>query len=251
MAIPAAFIRKAPKVMDLLIRDFNLAAMHVAAIVGNGGHESRGFTKLQEIAPTVKGSAGGYGWFQWTGPRRRSYMAWCKSEGLSPASDEANYGFLKDELEGDYKPSLRALRKETELDKAVIAFEKTYERAGVKHYPSRIKYAEAALAAWKKQHGRHQPDDPGPEPVAFEPEVEQKRKKTWITEGGSLGGLGVGVDTLSQANSVIEQVNQTKENASGLDWVWALLSSPRFMIPFAILLVIAGGVGYWQFRKRR
>ena len=69
---PEAFFREmAPRLMRLLIEDFNLTVTDAAAIMGNGGHESLGFTKLQEMKPTVKGSRGGWGLMQWTGPRRR------------------------------------------------------------------------------------------------------------------------------------------------------------------------------------
>lgn len=44
-----------------------------------GSRQSRqergGFTLLQEQKPTVAGSKGSFGWYQWTGPRRRAYFA--------------------------------------------------------------------------------------------------------------------------------------------------------------------------------
>jgi len=69
------FMQKAPGIMRKLMRDFpKLQVDDAAATLGNLGHECAGFTKLQEIAPTMKGSRGGYDWPMWTGPRRRARL---------------------------------------------------------------------------------------------------------------------------------------------------------------------------------
>lgn len=145
------FTDKAPKIMRQFMQDFSLSEESAAAILGNIGHECQGFTKLQEIAPTVKGSRGGWGWPQWTGPRRRAYEAYCARNKLDPASDEANYAYMFVELTSTEKAAIVALKNAVGLPAKVKAFENNYERAGVKHYPSRIKYAEQALAAFKSQ----------------------------------------------------------------------------------------------------
>src|SRR4051812_293038 len=97
----AHFRATAPAYMRKLVADFpSLDLQDAAAIFGNLGHESLGFTRLQEISPTVKGSKGGYGWAQWTGPRRRAFEAWCKKHGKDPAADATNYAYLYLELKG-------------------------------------------------------------------------------------------------------------------------------------------------------
>jgi len=147
------FQSKAPGVMAQLIRDFPvLTPLDAAAIVGNCGHESAGLTILQEIKPTVPGSKGGYGWPQWTGPRRRAYEAYCKRNNLDPASDQANYAYLFIELkgiEGSEGGAIAKTVKAVGLENKVKAFEQAFLRAGVKHYPSRIQWAERALEAWR------------------------------------------------------------------------------------------------------
>ena len=55
--------------MARLMADFDCTAEDAAAVFGNAGHESAGLEKLQEIRPTVPGSRGGWGWFQWTGDK--------------------------------------------------------------------------------------------------------------------------------------------------------------------------------------
>ena len=68
------------------------------------------------------------------------------------------------------------------------AFEKAYLRAGVKHYPSRLVWAERALAAWNASRkmlepdpidlgGIAAPDMPRPKPAPVEPGKAIETKK--------------------------------------------------------------------------
>lgn len=140
-----SFEEKAPGIMQNLMADYDLTREQAAGIVGNMGHESVGFSKLQEIKPTVKGSRGGWGWAQWTGPRRRLFEKKAAQWGLDPTSDEMNYRFLRYELENTEKGALKRLRKATTVKEAMVAFEAGFERAGVKHYKSREKYSNIAF----------------------------------------------------------------------------------------------------------
>lgn len=138
-----------PEWMGRIRGDFNLSELDAAAIFGNGGYESLGFTKLQEMAPTVKGSRGGWGLMQWTGSRRRAFEKWCTRTGRSLSSIEANYAWLYLELKGSEKHAIAALKAATTLDAKVIAFEKAFLRAGVKNYAKRQEWAAVALKAYK------------------------------------------------------------------------------------------------------
>lgn len=167
------FRSKAPKYMGRLIADFQIMPEDAAAIMGNLGHESAGLTILQEIKPVVPGSKGGYGWAQWTGPRRRAFEAYCARTGKDPASDEANYAYLFLELkgiEGSEKNAIPLLKAAEGLDAKVEAFERAFLRAGVKHYPSRKQWARIALDAWNKSSVTVPPATPfppdGPAPQA-------------------------------------------------------------------------------------
>lgn len=151
--MPTKFERICQTYMPRLINDLGVTVLDAAAVFGNGGHESGGFATLQEIKPTVKGSAGGYGWFQWTGPRRRTFTAFCKSRGLKPSADEANYLFLVHELTGTERGALARLAKARTLDAKTEAFELAYERAGIKHYESRKAWALKALRAYEAANG--------------------------------------------------------------------------------------------------
>lgn len=145
----ALFKSKAPWIMALLMQDFPLGIDDSAAILGNIGHECGGFSKMQEEKPTKPGSRGGFGWPQWTGPRRRQYEAYCKRNNLDPRSDIANYKFMFVELMTTEKHAIPAVVKANGLEAKVKAFELAFERAGVKHYPSRLTWARRALDAFQ------------------------------------------------------------------------------------------------------
>jgi hypothetical protein len=168
------FTDKAPPIMVTLMTDFGLSKVEAAAILGNIGHECGGFKLFQEQKPLVPGSKGGFGWAQWTGPRRREFEAYCARNGLDPKSVRANYGFLFVELTGSEKRAIPALKSAIGLEAKVKAFEAAFERAGIKHYDSRNSYARQALAAYEalETAGRlaplfqtaPEPDDPMPVP---------------------------------------------------------------------------------------
>lgn len=144
------FRHKAPQLIERVMDDFDLADFQAAGVIGNIGHECAGFLHLQEIRPAGAPGRGGYGWCQWTGSRRVDFESFCGSEGLDPTSDAANYANLKRELGSTHKSSITALKPTTTLPQAVRAFEKEFERAGIKHYDARDRWATIALAAYKR-----------------------------------------------------------------------------------------------------
>lgn len=133
-----------------LADDFSLTLTQAAGLVGNLGYESEGFAALQEIAP-ISGR-GGRGWPMWTGSRRVAFEAWCKTQKLDPSSDQANYGYLCHDLQGDYKHTIQALKSETSLANAVFSVGQTYERPSgttatfLPGESDRITWARRALA---------------------------------------------------------------------------------------------------------
>jgi Phage tail lysozyme len=137
----------APQVMRDLMADFDLTSEQAAGILGNLGHECAGFTILHEIGqPEGKG---GYGWAQWTGPRRVSFFKFCTDNGYDWQSREGNYGYLKFELEHDEKNSISALKRTQTVEDATTAFLEWFERPGVLVPEKRIEWAKVALAAYR------------------------------------------------------------------------------------------------------
>lgn len=156
------FQELAPAIMGRLMDDFDITHEDAAAIVGNLAHECDGFDTLQEMRPLVPGSRGGYGWAQWTGPRRRQYEAWCKRKGYKGDEFEANYSFLFRELIGPEGRALPATKRAVGLAEKTEVFMETFLRPGIPHLPGRIFYAKKALAM--------QPETAAPAPVETQAE---------------------------------------------------------------------------------
>lgn len=126
---------------DLMDR-YGLTREQAAGIVGNLAHESGNFTQLQELNPLVPGSRGGFGYAQWTGPRRRQFEAWAAANGLDPTSYEANAGFLFHELDNTGEGRvLDVIRRMSTADASAEAFSNVFLRPGIPHMQSRVALA--------------------------------------------------------------------------------------------------------------
>lgn len=122
-----------------LMDDFGLTKAQAAGIVGNLDHETGGFAFMQEIKPVVPGSRGGYGWAQWTGPRRVEFEEFVETHGYDVDGYEGNYYNLVREL--TQTPEGRVLDKIKQTDTAedaAVVFSETFLRPGVPNLPSRI-----------------------------------------------------------------------------------------------------------------
>lgn len=129
---------------DLVSKGFT--PEQAAAIAGNAQHETNQFKNLQEIEPLIEGSKGGYGYLQWTGPRRRNYEKWAKENKLDPSSDEANMGYLANEINDPSvwsKGGKLKFQNSSTVDEATEVFEKENLRPAPnpKHSDLRKKYA--------------------------------------------------------------------------------------------------------------
>jgi hypothetical protein len=143
------------------MRDLALTDIQAAGLLGNLGHETGGFAHLQEVAPAVPGSQGGWGLAQWTGPRRRAMEAWCHARGLDPASEAANEGYLCAELWTSEAHALAALRQAPTLDQATELVCRLFERPGIVALADRLVWARRALAAIRSSGEPAARDPPG------------------------------------------------------------------------------------------
>jgi hypothetical protein len=141
------FVEKSGWIMERLMDEFGLQDFQAAGILGNIGHECAGFQQFQELGVSGRG---GFGWCQWTGPRRIEFERFCHDNGLSSRSDEANYGNLKRELRTTEKGAIAALKQSRSLSAAVRAFEGAFERARVKHFDRRERWATLALGPFRR-----------------------------------------------------------------------------------------------------
>lgn len=137
------------KYNERMKKDLQLNDVQTCGIWGNIGAETGGLVLMQELKPLVKGSKGGYGWLQWTGPRRKKYEAFCKTHNILPADDESNYRYFIHETLTDEWKSVQQLRKTTTIDAATETFMKLNLRPGIPHVESRKRWAKRASDALK------------------------------------------------------------------------------------------------------
>ena len=92
-------------------------------IIANMIHESRLEPGINEAQPLIKGSAGGFGLIQWTGPRRRTLEAEAQRRGAPVNSLDFQLDFLVDELRGPQRGSYdRMLRTNDPVEAARVFY---------------------------------------------------------------------------------------------------------------------------------
>jgi len=141
-----AWDQLAPKTIQRLSQDLRITPQQAAGIVGQLGHESAGLQAINEYQPVVPGSRGGFGWAQWTGPRRRQFESFAQQRQLEVTDPEANYQFLLHEL--TETPEGRVLDEIRQTPDAIAAgrlFTDRFLRPGTPAYESRDSWTQRAL----------------------------------------------------------------------------------------------------------
>ena len=140
--------KKRPSSCARLLVDFPIFKdFHAAAILGNMGAETGGFTLMQEVRP--RAGRGGLGWLQWTGPRRIDFETFCQPPNPSTATDEGNYNFMVHEMRGKERKARELFEVTTNLDDATQVFMLKYERPGVKALEKRKTFARRAFSLFR------------------------------------------------------------------------------------------------------
>lgn len=107
---------------------------HVAqGIVPNMQAESGLDTGINELAPTVPGSRGGYGLNQWTGPRRVQYEQFAAAQGKDPSDLNTQLDFTVWELHNTEKAAGDAILSAPDARTAARLYETKFLRPGVPH----------------------------------------------------------------------------------------------------------------------
>lgn len=179
----AKFDRYAGRMVADLMHDFGLKDFQAAAFPGQTAAESRWMTDIIEDGAIAKGQAGGTGWFQDTGPRRREFEAWLKRKNyfglgsLAKAADSyaGNYSFLFRELIGPEKAALAAVRRTTTLAEAAEVVCRRFERPRdpAASMTLRVKGTQRALDLYHQT--RPSPTEwPGDHPAVVDPPVKKE-----------------------------------------------------------------------------
>lgn len=110
-------------------------------IVANMKAESGLQPGINEIAPLVPGSRGGFGLNQWTGPRRVAFEKFAADRGMPLNDVQTQLDFTMYELQGPERAAWTALQGvDSPLDAARIYSEK-FLRPGIPNMDKRLGYA--------------------------------------------------------------------------------------------------------------
>jgi len=129
---------------------------HIAeAFALNAMDESGMNPGINEIAPLVPGSRGGFGLMQWTGPRRRALEAFAAERGTSVDDPALQMDFLMTELQGPEAAAWSKISAAGDTGTAAAAIVNRFLRPAESHRARR----EAAYLGGKAYAGA--PDLPG------------------------------------------------------------------------------------------
>jgi hypothetical protein len=126
-------------IQGLMARGF---PRHIAVgMVANMRAESGLNPGINEIAPLVPGSRGGFGLYQVTGPRRRQYEAFARQRGAALDDVDAQLDFLKWETENTERGAWRDVMGAQDATEAAKLISKRFLRPGIPNLEKRVKFA--------------------------------------------------------------------------------------------------------------
>jgi len=112
---------------------------HVAdGFLMNFQDESGFDPSINEAAPTVPGSRGGYGLYQLTGPRRVAYEQYAQQQGVDPSNVDAQLDFMMSELAGPEASAYQAIMAAPDTGSAAAAIVNKFLRPAEQHRAARV-----------------------------------------------------------------------------------------------------------------
>jgi hypothetical protein len=113
-----------------LVTKYGLTRDQAVGAVGGMGFESGNFKTLQEQPSQYNNwgqNRGGYGYAQWTGPRRDGFEQFTTNKNLDPSSYEANEGYMDHELDTSHKYVIPIMRQQVGVPNSTQAWQTHYE----------------------------------------------------------------------------------------------------------------------------
>lgn len=112
---------------------------HIAqGFVMNMRDESGLNPAINEVAPLVPGSRGGFGLYQLTGPRRVAYEQFANARGVDPANVDAQLDFLVSELQGPESRAARSIFAAQDVPSAAVAIARDFLRPAPENLQRRV-----------------------------------------------------------------------------------------------------------------
>jgi hypothetical protein len=111
---------------------------------------------INEAAPTVPGSRGGFGLAQWTGPRRVALEQFAASTGRDVSDPDAQLDFLMMELQGPEASAMRHIMQAGDAGDAGAAVARYFLRPAKSHLDRRVAEYQGgtySLDGWTPEPG--------------------------------------------------------------------------------------------------
>jgi hypothetical protein len=109
-------------------------APHIAEAFALNARDESGLNPgINEIAPIVPGSRGGFGLMQWTGPRRRALEAFAAERGVPVDDPNLQMDFLMTELQGPEAAAWNAISSAGDTGTAAAAIVNKFLRPAESH----------------------------------------------------------------------------------------------------------------------
>lgn len=115
-----------------------LTPAQAEGVVMNLGDESGFDPGVNEVAPIVPGSRGGYGLAQWTGPRRNALEDYARASGRPVSDVDLQLDFLMQELRGPEQRAYQSLLAASTPGEAAAAFATDFLRPAKSHLDRRV-----------------------------------------------------------------------------------------------------------------
>jgi hypothetical protein len=122
-SFPGSGDARLASIRDRLMKDLGLTRNQAAGILSNLYGESgvKGIPQRYGLRP---GDKPDFGWAQWHGTRQDAFRKWAAAKGLDPASDDANYQYLVEDLKTNpyWQSTMNNLRKQGGATASANAF---------------------------------------------------------------------------------------------------------------------------------
>jgi hypothetical protein len=132
---------------------YGLNSTQVAGVLGNLQQESGLQTDINQGGATggpssnfADNNENGWGVAQWGGQRKAAEISYAQQNGLDPGSEQAQIGFINQELDTDYSGTISDLKGATSADQAAQIWDQDYEQASDPQMANRDQYAQQFLS---------------------------------------------------------------------------------------------------------
>lgn len=145
--------------------------LHIAqGMVANMIAESGLKPGINEAAPVVPGSRGGYGLNQWTGPRRRQFEAYASERGAKLDDLNTQLDFTLWELQNTERNAFNALSTAGTAEEAARIYSDKFLRPGIPHLDRRLAEARRLAGMGEPSQGQYAPQGYQPQGYPQQPE---------------------------------------------------------------------------------